>query len=90
MLAVLMWVALGAGISLVCVVLRGRRIWKNGDPQLYGSLLGRKCRTELRGEWIECTVVAVSWKGAMAVRHADWKAFWIAKEDVADRVRWEG
>jgi hypothetical protein len=90
-LAVIMWMALGAAIALVCQMLRGRKMWKSGKgPREYGLWLGMPVEVLFNGTYVRCTVVAVSWKGAMAVRsgkHA--KSVWIPKAEVAERVRWE-
>jgi len=92
-LAILMWMALGAAIALACVVLRGRRLWKRGSVEggeMFGAWLDRPCSVRLKGEWTDgWSVVAVSHKGAVAVRKDGAKrAKWIPKEDVPERVRW--
>lgn len=61
------------------------------DGTYYAKWLGRRCSAMFKGAWIEgLTVVAVSWKGAVAVRGDEWlRAKWIRKEEVPYRVRWE-
>ena len=94
-LAILMWIALGAAIALLGVVLRGRHAWKMARADgsaMFGIWLDRECDV-LKGDgWHRCRVVAVSHKGAIAVRDATdtsgRHAKWIAKDEVTERVRW--
>lgn len=51
--------------------------------------LGRACEVRNRGRWVPCTVVAVSWKGALCVRERCGGTWWIRKDQVEERVRWE-
>ena len=66
---------------------RGKRLWRNMQPSEYGALLGRRCMVDFHGQRRECTVVAVSWKGALGVREDGRKTRWVPKEQVPDRVR---
>ena len=93
-LAILLWMALGALIALICVAIRGRRLWgrMTEEGAEFGAWLGRKCMARVGNEkeWHERTVVAVSHKGAVCVRRPDAKrGKWISKEEVPERVRWE-
>jgi len=92
-LGILMWVAIGALIALIGVVIRGRRIYMaKSDPSVYGVWLDRECLVRKEGEMSRCIVVAVSHKGAVAVRSIEdgsgRHAKWIPKEKVPERVRW--
>lgn len=94
-LGVLMWMALGALIALVCVSLRGRRLWRgmaSDGSALFGALLDTECDVlKGDGEWHRCRVVAVSHKGAIAVRNVSdpsgRHAKWIPRDEVPERVR---
>lgn len=93
-LGILFWMLVGAIIAVTCEALRGRRIIKSADPIAFGLWLGKTCKVRYSdGKWRRCNVVAVSHKGAVAVRNAaekgGKKAFWIPKEEVLERVRWE-
>ena len=65
----------------------------NGNP--YGDWLARTCWVRPYGHpdrWRECVVVAVSWAGAVCVRDVARPCkdgYWIKKQNVAWRVRWE-
>ena len=96
-LAIALWMALGAAIALgvayAAIVRRGRRAWKEastGGSAMFGWWLDRPCSVQLKGKWTDgWSVVAVSHKGAVAVRRDGAKrAKWIPKEDVPERVRW--
>lgn len=97
-LAVLMWMALGALIALACVSLRGRRRWRSmasKGSSLFGLLLDSECEVlKGDGEWHRCRVVAVSHRGALAVRNVSdtsgKHARWIPKDEVPEKVRWKG
>ena len=64
---------------------------RNEGDCYYAAWLGRRCSARFGGEWVEgLHAVAVSWRGAVAVRGEGWhKARWIGKEEVPERVRWE-
>lgn len=92
-LAIALWMALGAAIALLCVVLRGRRLWRRGSAEgaaIFGAWLDRPCSVQLNGRWTDgWSIVAVSHKGAVAVRREGAsRAKWIPKQDVPERVRW--
>lgn len=60
----------------------------------YACWLERECwvRPHGRPEWKRHVVVAVGHKGAVCVRdaeHMSGKGYWIKKENVSWRVRWE-
>lgn len=60
----------------------------------FGRWLGKRCwvRPCGRVDWKEHVIVAVSWKGAVCVRRAekmDEDGYWIKKQNVRWRVRWE-
>lgn len=96
-LAILLWVALGAAIGIAAFTVwhyrLGKRLLRERDPISFGYLLDRECDVlKGDGEWHRCVVVAVSHKGAIAVRNAASKsgkhARWISKDEVPERVRW--
>ena len=87
-IAALWWMLAGAAVAVCALIARNIMRIKGGHPHRYAVWLGKRCEFELRGEWLEGVVTAVSWKGAVAVRHADWKSVWVPKEHVAERVRW--
>lgn len=96
-LSILIWVALGAAIGATAFTIwhyrLGKRLLENRDPISFGYLLDRECEV-LKGDgWHRCIVVAVSHKGAIAVRNvgngSGKHAKWIGKEQVPERVRWE-
>ena len=95
MLAIAIWMALGAAVALLVVVLRGRALWRRkAEPVVYGEWLGRECLV-LKGDgWRRCRIVAVSWRGAVAVRNvtdaSGRHAKWISKDKVPERMRWVG
>ena len=65
-----------------------------GTPSPYASWLGRPCwvRPFGRAEWSEHVIVAVSWHGAVCVRDLrkmDEDGYWIKKQNVRWRVRWD-
>lgn len=95
-LAILMWIALGAAIGIAAFTAwhyrLGKKLLREHDPVSFGYLLDRECDV-LKGDgWRRCRVVAVSHKGAIAVRDATdtsgRHAKWIAKDEVPERVRW--
>ena len=60
----------------------------------YASWLGRECwvRPAGRDTWKRHVIVAVSWRGAVCVRDADaldQDGYWIKKQNVRWRLRWE-
>lgn len=92
-LAVLIWMALGATAALACMALRGYRLWRGGPRSEFGGWLDHECEVlKGDGEWRRCVVVAVSHKGAVAVRNASdgsgRHAKWIAADRVPEIVRW--
>ena len=96
-LAILMWIALGFALGVIAFtawhVRLGKKLLRERDPISFGYLLDRECDV-LKGDgrWHRCKVVAVSHRGAVAVRNATdgsgKHAKWIAAEDVPERVRW--
>ena len=90
-LAIIAWMLLGAAIAVIAQAVRGWLLRKRSEQNIYGGWLGKACSVELHGEWTGgWTVVAVSHKGAVAVRKEGAKrSKWIPKENVPDRVRWE-
>jgi len=65
-----------------------------GHKNPHGDWLDRTCwvRPAGRESWKEHVVVAVSHKGAICVRradHMDEDGYWIKKQNVRWRVRWE-
>ena len=100
-LAIALWMVCGGSLALAArdaaMLVRGRRV-DNSEPEAprtvhanaNGLLLDKPCSVELHGEWTGgWTCVAVSRKGAVAVRREGAKARWIPKEQVGERVRWE-
>lgn len=96
-LAVFVWIALGAALGIAAFTIwhyrLGKRLLREREPISFGYLLDKECEV-LKGDgWHRCIVVAVSHKGAIAVRNAangsGKHARWIPKEQVPERVRWE-
>jgi hypothetical protein len=78
--------------GLVVGVALAYMAYGHGSP--YGRWLGRTCwvRPCGRPNWVAHTIVAVSWRGAVCVRRADRMeddGYWIKKENVLWRVRWD-
>ena len=90
-LAAVFFTLLGCAVTWAFWAIRGWLLWRRREPNIYGGWLGKACIVEQHGEWT-CgwTVVAVSHKGAVAVRKEGAKrSKWIPKENVPERVRWE-
>ena len=88
------WTLFGAALALGMMIWRGRRLYSDENPLTrYRFWLGRRCSVKAARGWLDCTVVAVSHKGAVAVREESDKsgrhAFWVPKEKVAERVAWK-
>lgn len=85
-LAILFWMGCGAAIGIGAMGFLV--VGKMGDEDLicpYGKLLGKPCWANVNGDYYKYRVVAVSHKGAVAIR--DWdddsaKAVWINKQKV--------
>lgn len=97
-LAILLWIALGFALGAAAFTAwhyrLGKKLLSERDPISFGYLLDKECDV-LKGDgWHRCKVVAVSHRGAVAVRNATdgsgRHARWIAAEDVPERVRWSG
>ena len=63
-------------------------------PSPYADWLGKRCwvRPVGRESWAQHVIVAVSWKGAVCVRRLDKPdddGYWIKKQNVSWRVRWD-
>ena len=72
------------GVVVMCIVFS-----KDPVGNVYGRWLDRICWVDDHGEWEECRIVAVSHRGAVAVRKVDGdgdKARWIPKYQVSRRV----
>lgn len=96
--AALWWMLLGAAIGTCAFaawhVRRGKRLWERRDPVSFGLLLGAEADV-LKGDgWHRCRIVAVSHKGAVAVRNVTDRsgrhAKWIPHDKVPERVRFRG
>ena len=94
-IGIVFWILVGALIAVVCIEIRGRMLWKkhveDGGTE-FGLWLEKECEARFSGKWRKCRIVAVSHKGAVAVRSIDdesgHNAKWIPKEQVPERVRW--
>ena len=91
---------MAATLSALCGLLGGIVIgaalaWMAlGMPNAYAAWLGRKCwvRPLGRPDWVRHVIVAVSWNGAVCVRRLDRMdedGYWIKKQNVRWRVRWD-
>lgn len=88
----LLLVGLGGALGVMATALVAARPDPDANP--YAGWLGRECwvrPAQRPSRWTHCVVVAVSWKGAVAVR--DWDRMdgdggrWIKKQNVGWRVR---
>lgn len=95
--SIIWWMLVGAAVTLSVIAARGKRIYSDMDPlNKYRYWLGRRCEVKvLHGKdkgWHACAVVAVSHKGAVAVRklsdESGRHAFWVSKDKVGERVIW--
>lgn len=95
-IAIAFWVlvgfAAGAAAFTAWHVRLGKRLLREHDPISFGYLLDRECDVlKGDGEWHRGVVVAVSHKGAIAVRNvgdgSGKHAAWVPKDEVSERVR---
>ena len=84
-LAILIWMGLGATIGIGSMALL--TVAGEDEPGYapYAWMLGKPCWANVNGDYYKYRVVAVSHKGAVAIR--DWdddsaKAFWVNKQKV--------